>query len=320
MEDTNMKIMLDESEQELSNILCVKDRDGRVAVMIGLLVTVFFENPLTREVREKVADVAEGYIHLVREHLRWTVPPKAKREYPIDSARTRLPKEWLLNHPDGESWSFDFHGGDHAKAASAFLIDGIGSKYADNLGYLHISFPLLWYAEPSAGTFPDYVLKLCRKIQPLSGYAGLGVLESSDGYAQNGFQPVVKEIAERFPGLEVESRTAHTLYLRKGIKGVNWLTILGERWLKEMGGLDSLRARLGEPFGFYPYDGGAVIQAGPKPQIGDAQANRWPQHYVSLAKVLKKIQIKDHRPFHFGGPGRMDHEASKAWLFRFDGK
>ena len=45
-----------------------------------------------------------------------------------------------------------------------------------------------------------------------------------------------------------------------------------------------------------------------------------PKHYVTLAKVLKKIQIKDHYPFHFGGPGRMNQEASKAWLFRFDGK
>jgi hypothetical protein len=57
-----------------------------------------------------------------------------------------------------------------------------------------------------------------------------------------------------------------------------------------------------------------------KPQIGDVKAGRWPQHYVTLAKVLKKIQIKDHYPFHFGGPGRLDHAASLAWLFRFDGK
>jgi hypothetical protein len=108
--------------------------------------------------------------------------------------------------------------------------------------------------------------------------------------------------------------------LRTGIKGVNWLTILGDRWLKEMGGIEHLRILLDESFGFYPYEGGLIIQAGPKPQIGDAQANRWPQRYVTLAKVLKKIQITNHYPFHFGGPGRMNHQASLAWLFRFDRK
>src|SRR5262245_46293937 len=33
-------------------------------------------------------------------------------------------------------------------------------------------------------------------------------------------------------------------------------------------------------FKLTPYEGGLMIQAGPKPQIGDAQANRWPRHYV----------------------------------------
>jgi hypothetical protein len=316
-----MDVLLDEQEQELSSILCVKNNAGEIALMIGLLATVFFENPATRDTRERVADVAEDYINLVREHLRWSIPPGAKREHPVDSKRTRLPREWLPNHPDNESWELDFHGGDTAKAASAFGIKAFGTEDTNpGIGYVHIAFPLLWFAEPTAGTFPDYVLKLCRKIQPLSGYAGLGVLESHDGYARDKFQPAVRVIAERFPGLEIESSTVHTLHLDKGIKGVNWLTILGDRWLKEMGGLDPLRTQLDESFGYYPYEGGVILQAGPKPQIGDAQANRWPKHYVTLAKVLKRIQIKDHYPFHFGGPGRMNYEASKAWLFRFDGK
>ncbi|MCK6591092.1 MAG: DUF3396 domain-containing protein [Polyangiaceae bacterium] len=313
---------LDENEQELSNILCVKDTDGRDAVMIGLVATLYFENQVTREVRERVADAAEEYIQLVREHLRFSVPPKARREYPIDSKRTRFPREWLPNLPDGESWSFVFHGGNAGRAASAFYVESFGSRFADEteLGHLHVSFPLLWFTNPSVGTFPEYVLKLCQTLRPLSGYAGVGVLESFDGYTADKFQPVVREIANRFPGLEIEARVGHGLTLKAGIKGVNWLTILGDHWVSEMGGVDSLRARLDENFGFYPYDGGVIIQAGPKPQIGDAQANRWPKHYVTLAKVLKKIQIKDHYPFHFGGPGRMDHEASMAWLNRFDGR
>jgi len=64
-----------------------------------------------------------------------------------------------------------------------------------------------------------------------------------------------------------------------------------------------------------------MIQAGPKPQLGDVTLNRWPQHYVTLAKVLKPIQIKNHYPFHFGGKGRrMNHAITNAWLRRFDDK
>lgn len=68
----------------------------------------------------------------------------------------------------------------------------------------------------------------------------------------------------------------------------------------------------------------AVPTAIPNPQIGDITTNRWPQHYVTLARVLKPIQVKVHGAFHRGDPTgiqqRMDHEASLAWLFRFDGK
>lgn len=318
-----MNMLLDEQEQELSNLLSIKDEAGHTVLMIGLLVTVFFDNQLTSEVKEAVTEVAEEYIALVREHLRWGESFDRKTEHPIDSPLMRFPRDWLPIHQDDEGWSFGFHGGEIARAAaSPFFIDGFGSSADDDggLGYLHMRFPLLWFAE-GRGTLPDYVLKVCKRLRPLSGYAGIGVLEASDGYARNEWQPTVCEIAERFPGLEIEDRVGHTIHLREGIKGVNWLTILGDRWVQEMGGLDYLRVRLGEEFGFYPYDGGLIIQAGPKPQIGDVQADRWPRLYVTLAKVLKKIQIKNHYPFHFGGKGRrMNHAITNAWLRRFDDK
>lgn len=51
--------------------------------------------------------------------------------------------------------------------------------------------------------------------------------------------------------------------------------------------------------------------------------SRWPHRYVTLAKVLEPIQIKQHYAFHHADPQgskRMDMAASMAWLFRFDGK
>ena len=318
----SMNIPLNEHEQNLSNILCIKDQNGRVAIRVGLLATLFFDNQLTRSVRETVAAVADEYIELFRPHLRWAAMPKAKYAIPITSKRVRLPGEFLPQYPDGESWSFDFFGGATAKSASEFHFAAFGSSpHADGgLGYLHLSFPFLWFADRT-DTFQEYVVKLCQQLRPISGYAGIGVLEIPDLHEAERFQTVVREIAERYPGLEIEDRLGHTIELRKGIKGINWLTILSDRWVKEMGDLEALQARLGEPFGFYPYEGGLVVQAGPRPQIGDVQANLWPKDYITLAKVLKKIQITDHCAFHYSGKGqRMNREGSLAWLFRFDGK
>jgi hypothetical protein len=50
------------------------------------------------------------------------------------------------------------------------------------------------------------------------------------------------------------------------------------------------------------------------------KADRWPTHYITLAKVLKPIQIKNHYPMHFGGVGGLERDETLAWVFRFDGK
>lgn len=318
--------MLDQKELvELARLLTVGGEDGSPALRVGLLATLFFTDPWTKPVRDAVTDAAEEYLRRFGTHLRWAQNPNGGPYQTMSSGKVQLPRDWLPQHKDGESWSFGFHGGESADSASEFQVSAFGSdNVTKDLGFVQIYLPLPWFVDHPEVTFPDLILNFAKRLRPLSGYAGIGVLESLNGYAREAYQDTVRKIAERFPGLEVEDRIGHDIYLAKGIKGVNWLTFLGDRWIHELGGLDYLRIRLGEDFKLTPYDGGLMIQAGPKPQIGDVTLNRWPQHYVTLAKVLKSIQIKVHDAFHRGDPAgvqhRMDHEASLAWLFRFDGK
>jgi hypothetical protein len=310
----------DESEQDISKIICVRDSSGRIVITVGLIATVFFENPWAQATRQAIIEVADSYLNAFRDHLTWARHPKTGRMYPISSTRIRHPRELLMNSPEDESWEFAYFGGDVEASASEFSVQGYGSSnISKELGYFHLSLPLRWFVDREE-TFPEHILRVCERIKPVSGYGGIGIVESSSAMKRSDHQPLVRKLAERFPGLEIEANPVSCIHLGQGMKGVNWLTTLGDRWIDELGGLNYLRARLGESFFFYPYDGGIVIQAGPKPQIGDTNAGRWPEHYVTLAKVLKKIQIKNHYPFHFGGPGRLDYEASLAWLFRFDKK
>ncbi len=308
---------------ELANLLCIRDKDGRPALQIGLLATMFLAESWTRPVREAVASAAESYLCAFQPFLKWAKHPRTAHIHPIERGKVPFPRDWLPQHEDGKAWEFGFHGGETDEAASEFQVSAYGSDNVKKAtGFFQIYLPVTWFAE-HPGTFQDFVLSFANRLRPLSGYAGIGVLETLDNYAREPFQATVKQIADRFPGLEIESRPIHAIHAGKGIKGVNWLTLLGDPWVQTIGGLDYLRVRLGEDFKLTPYDGGLMIQAGPNPQIGDVAANRWPRHYVTLAKVLKPIQIKDHYPFHFGdsrGPARMDSAASKAWLFRFDGK
>ena len=322
-----MSALLDTEDADISKIFCIRDEKGRVALRIGLVATMFLAEPWTQPVREAVTEAAEEYIRQFREHLRWAKGPNSGHVRPLDKGKVRFPRDWLPQHKDGKTWDFGFSGGETEESASEFLLSAMGSDdTSKDTGYFQVYLPLTWFAE-HPGTFQDFVLNLAKRLRPLSGYAGIGVLEPLDVYDRQPYMPTVRQIAERFPGLEIESTYVHTIHLGEGIKGVNWLTILGDRWIQQIGGLDYLRIRLGDDFKLTSYDGGLMIQAGPKPQIGDVTTNRWPRHYVTLAKVLKPIQIKEHYAFHLDDPDpmgapRLDavSNSSEAWLFRFDGK
>ncbi|HSN99590.1 MAG TPA: type VI immunity family protein, partial [Candidatus Nanopelagicales bacterium] len=176
---------------------------------------------------------------------------------------------------------------------------------------------------------PSVLRHFCTKLQPVSGYGGIGVIESWDTYISSKLEPYVYHWAMRFPGLEADYPCSHVVWLRKGreggkegIKGVNWLTVIGDDLLAELGGADVVTARLAEldaRFIVHRYEGGVLIQAGERPVLGDAARGSWPELYVKLSKFLKPIRISKHGWFGYDGPGeRFTLERSEAWLRRFD--
>ncbi len=312
---------MDESlDETLEEKLAVTDDTGRVVVRIGLLATFYFENAYQPEVREAVASCFDDYQRLCGSHLRWKKNPKTFRFSPMSSSRVPSPRDWLNRLGEDFEWEFDFRGGETVDEANNFSVSAYGSaKWQHNLSYFNATLPITWFAD-HPGNFPAVVLEFCRKLKPLSGYGGLGILESPNGLIEQKFGPAVYTIAQRFPGLEVDHPVTHTLYLDNGIKGVNWLTILGDYWLKKVGGVLTLKEQLGKNFISHEFPGGVMIQAGPRPQMGDRDQGRMPDLYAQLARVLKPIRITKHRPFSYAHEEgqRFDKEASEKWLARFD--
>ena len=313
--------MEDDDLKALEKLLNVRDERGRVVLTFGLLATFYLKEPWTRPVREAVAEEAERYIALVREHLRWAWYEEKSEYCRMDERIVGMPVQWLPQRQDSTDWELGFHGGEDENATSAFAVDAFGPEpyRKDNVGHFHVRLPLDWFLN-HPGKLPDFVLQICKRLRPISGYAGIGLLTPLTAEGSQNLGPnLLGPIALRYPGLEIDDPITTALHAAKGIKGVNWLTILGDHWVQEVGGLDYLRVRLDEPnFPFYRYDGGLVIQAGQRAQIGDAERGLWPTQYVTLAKVLKKIQSQKHYPLFTGGI--FDQETTNKWIYRFDGK
>jgi hypothetical protein len=312
----------------LHDRLTLKDSDGLVVLEYALLATVYFEVPYRREVREALVSCCEDYVKRCGEHLRWALHPVEEFMEPFGAGEGSNPREWLLARGEDEEFDVIYHGAERERGASAFSLLAFGAQRRPypQLGHLRVSFPVFWFAD-HPGSLVDVLLDLCRKLKPVSGYGGIGVIGSPERFIRSDYEPTVYQMAQRFPGLEIDYPVVHGIWLGKketgGIKGVNWLTAIGEPWLSKIGGADALAADLGaldSRFIVHRFPGGVVIQAGPRPDLGDSERNIWPDLYVKLAKKLKPIRVTLHGPMQIGGRGlRMDNKArTEAWLRRFE--
>lgn len=320
--------MTDDNEARLKAIesqLTFADDDGVVA-NVAMLATAYFEQPFRREAREAVAACCNDYFHRFGRHLRWALHPDTERMERFGEGKGSAPATWLPSLGEDESFGLIYHGGEWHLGADAYSLKALGVERRDyaTLGYLSISVPvseLLRSTEDMVQT----VLGLCHRLKPVSGYAGVGMTRCADYRIATRYSPIEYELAQRFPGLEIDSPVTHTNWLSKGeggIKGVNWLTVVGDRFLARLGGVDAVCAAiaaLDTRYVVHRFDGGVLIQAGPRPELGAVEMDDWPVLYVKLAKLLKPIRVLSHDSFHWrGAEPRFDRETSEAWLRRFE--
>jgi|GEM_PF-681679 len=169
------------------------------------------------------------------------------------------------------------------------------------------------------------VLNWCQKIRPAHGQAGFCIVSSGMPA-----EPYAYPTMQRHPGLNLIQSVefnSSTEGVFNRIKCVNWLTVLGDTILSELGGLDAAKKALEPDCTLYPYAGGVVIQAGPVPQLGDTAQGFIPECYRKIAQFTKPVRFEgyDHQS---GGLFRVndmavsnsldDIEETLKWIKRFD--
>lgn len=99
----------------------------------------------------------------------------------------------------------------------------------------------------------------------------------------------------------------------------NWLTVLGEPILEELGGIEAARRALEPDCTLYPYPGGLLIQAGPLPQLGDTHRGLIPERYRKVAQFTRTVRFEAYRSslFRVFEP-MVGREEAVKWVRRFD--
>lgn len=294
--------------------------DDQVLCCVGLLVTLYFHDGHTREKREAMWRCHERYWEVAGAHLRWGSHPRTGR--PVEIAKRKLPslREWLNQLSEDDELDLCYHGGRHKNDADAYSLSLYTSRLNPHkLSFFSATLPFFWAEQNPADEFLRLVRDFCAELRPFHGYGGLAAIAHVAPRKSRETQSElsVYSLARRFSGLEVDYPVSHLRHLGRGIKGVNWLTVLSEPFLESLESKASLSENLGELFIFHDFPGGTIIQAGPYPQIGNGGRPNIPSAYRMLARLLKPIRAPYLDVLH-ADPDGFDETRTQQWFSRFD--
>jgi hypothetical protein len=182
-------------------------------------------------------------------------------------------------------------------------------------GLVRLMLPVEFVAEDAAA-FVDVAKTACDELMLWSGTGGfaLNMIPNYPGDLPN---RRVAFVANRFLGIDVEPFGALASSADKGIKNINWLTLVGDVFLARAGGRDAVRDRLRSLAGVVVHDlqDGIMIQAGPRPAFGDVNRGERLELYHDIGRTLRPLMIP---PADLDIRNRIGGvEQSERWVYRF---
>jgi hypothetical protein len=169
---------------------------------------------------------------------------------------------------------------------------------------------------------PDRLLQLATDLFAVDefnyGLAGFAINWNPRSKVANLAKANFGYLAKRYRGLDIPQLIGTLLTVSAGIKTINWLTILNkEKWDDldsewPLANVDApgIRIRVNA--------WGTIIQAGPKPLLGDTYKGEKVEAYEVVGRALSSIRCHNHPEIIPAGEGDDAQTLTEEWLGRFD--
>lgn len=297
----------------------VTNDNGLQVGLVGLSMTLYMR-PWDESGRGAFTAAVDRHLLRIGNHLRWTILPQPTGKRRYDAASPLQLSDYAAKLPLDTQLSFEVHSGEQVDAAGHYSL-AVTFPFARRrrLGFVSLSVPVSWLVDEGRRPFQELVLDWCNAVQPFHGYAGLSLIHNPNYAILRSAERYLFPFVERFPGLDYDVPTDHVRYCGKGIKSVNWLTVLCDALLDPLGGRKGLEQALAPTNAtIRPFDGGVTVQAGPAPVLGDSDQNDVPKSYREVGAVLKPLRVA-YPDSIIVTPENIDAEQfAQSWLARFD--
>jgi len=291
---------------------------------LGLIITVFFKNGHTPEVRRKMVECVDRYYGEFKPHLRKTLP--VKKWTKITENNYARQRQTILDSAPEEIFDWVLSSASESYLAPDYVILIMGKRIfhnENNRSVIKLVFPLSLLKEPDGkARYENWLLWLCNTFEVESGYAGLSFVLP---YARERMFPYEYALAQRFSGVMVDSLgTLEGGEAVEGLKGACWYTILGTPWLEKLGAENAVARRLANTpeISLLSYNNGVILKAGELPPgLGEIKTEGLPPLLVKVNQIIRPVRYDGHKGLHFYSEyenHQFDEESSMKWFARFD--
>jgi hypothetical protein len=260
-----------------------------------------------------------------REAFKWHLTETSTRVTPVTS-RTFSSFTRRLPLRARDMYEVTYFGGEGAMAPADRVVQFVwfpaerySAKKATTLRYV-VPGPTL---EENPAQLLELTVDLCKRLPVMSGTVGYEV-QFAPGEETPGLRGVYPALM-RHPAVDVEYVVygANPIGNARGIKGLGWLTVLGNELIDKLGGRDSLRARMPREVVVHETPNAFILQIGERPPIGDMNRGDTLPAWRELYKLVKPVHDPVVRFWMDRGQkfdlGTIDeNERTEAWLRRFE--
>jgi hypothetical protein len=294
---------------------CLVARDG--------LILCFFMRRSHEEVAPAVWQALQTYLHAIPPHaLSWSVAHEGGF-LPLDNERWEQLREEMLERPCRVSRTVqlqelrDGAGGYNFEYYGRRLDAPLFARDENSTCAVSFTLPTEYLMEHGPSRVRTLALELARELPFSFGYASLALVAPTlDWYAA---RPTVRELRDRYPGLDVYDLEETSRVLGTRARGAYWLTFLGQPLRGQLGGLESLRQRLPFPeISFQPLDEERVLLTlGEWPEAIDTEKETPPPQLLALARLLEPFLYEEEVTSWFIKDDLEGMRDMRRWIRRF---
>jgi Protein of unknown function (DUF3396) len=192
---------------------------------------------------------------------------------------------WLKPDAPRKKWlALELKSGDAYQDAPEFKFHIWAVDMSKQANLVSLAVPAAWGIDKSDEML-QAVHRLCDVFPFHSGLAGFALERSH--YEKKDAETYAWRVTIRHPGVDIVRVPDDARALGGGaVKGVGWLTLLGQAIVDQRGGVSSVRRQLGAGIEVIETKNGVIVKAGPWPEAGDVNRGDTLPLYARVYEVV----------------------------------